>query len=165
MPGRLTEVGKRQVKKLCLKLLKYGQFYQIISSDIERAKETAKIISEEIPQCKILYTTQLRERCYGVLQGQSLYRLKRLLVKNKTDIRGLRIPGGEKYEDFELRIMDFYNSLIAGKPDQKVILVTHSGVLQVILEKILGVTMWDIGNCEGFLISSKVNQGIELRKL
>ncbi|MFA5393938.1 MAG: histidine phosphatase family protein [Candidatus Ratteibacteria bacterium] len=165
LPGQLTEVGKQQVKELCRKLVKYRRFNQIISSDSERAKETAKLISEEIPRCKIRHTAQLRERCYGVLQGQSLYRLKRLLVKNKTDIRGLIIPDGEQYEDFELRIMNFYNGLIAGKSHREVILVAHSGVLGVISEKVFGVKIRNIGNCEGFLIPAKVSPDMKLCKL
>jgi probable phosphoglycerate mutase len=163
--GQLTEIGKRQVRDLSLKLLEYGRFDQIISSDLERAKETADLISKEIPPCKILYEKQLRERYYGDLEGKHVSRLKRLLVENKKDIRWLRIPNAEKYEDFELRITNFYSRLIACKPDQKILLVTHAGVMQVLLEKILRRTWWGIGNCEGFRISSTVNRNLEVQKL
>ena len=165
LPGQLTEIGKQQARDLSLKLLKYGRFDQIISSDLERAKETADLISKELPPCKILHEKQLRERFYGDLEGKHVSRLKRLLVENKKDMRGLRIPDGEKYEDFELRITNFYSRLIEGNPDQKILLVTHAGVMQVILEKILLRTWWEIGNCEGFRISCMLNRNIEVHKL
>jgi broad specificity phosphatase PhoE len=117
-PGQLTETGRRQVRDLSLKLRKYGRFDQIISSDLERAKETADLISKELPPCKIVQEEQLRERCYGQLEGKPVYQWKRLLVENKRDLRALRIPDGEQYEDFELRITDVYRRLIADKPDR-----------------------------------------------
>jgi probable phosphoglycerate mutase len=165
LPGKLTEVGRQQARDLGLKLLKYGQFDQIISSDLERAKQTAVLISKEIPPCKIRFEKQLRERCYGSLQGQPFFRLKRLLVENKTDIRGLTIPEGEKYDDFESRILDFFRRLIAGKSCQKIILVTHAGVIQVILDKIFCGTYRDIGNGEGFQISVTNNLDIKVHEL
>jgi broad specificity phosphatase PhoE len=165
LPGQLTELGKRQVRDLSLKLLGYGRFDQIISSDLERAKETADLISREMPPCKILHEKKLRERYYGDLEGKHVSRLKRLLVENKEDIRGLRIPDGEKYEDFELRIMNFYGRLIECNSDQKILLVTHSGVMRVILEKILARTWWEIGNCEGFRISCTGDRDTEVHKL
>jgi broad specificity phosphatase PhoE len=164
-PGQLTDMGRRQVKDLSRKLLPYGRFDQIISSDLERAKETADLISKEIPPCKIVQEKQLRERCYGGLEGKSVYHLKRLLVESKRDIRALWIPDGEPYEDFESRITDVYRRLIAGKPDQNTIVVTHAGVMQVIWAKILGRTGWDIGNCEGFRIAFTVNSHIKVHKL
>ena len=164
-PGQLTETGRRQARDLSLTLLKYGRLDQIISSDLERARETADLISKEIPPCKIVHETQLRERCYGRLEGRPVYQLKRLLIEHKRDLRALWIPDGEPYEDFELRITDVYRRLIAGNPDQNSIVVTHAGVIQVILVKILGRTWWDIGNCEGFRLSFTVNGNAEVHSL
>jgi broad specificity phosphatase PhoE len=164
-PGQLTETGRRQVRDLSLKLRKYGPFDQIISSDLERARETADLISKELPPCKIVQEEQLRERCYGQLEGKPVYQWKRLLVKNKRDLRALRIPDGEPYEDFELRITDVYRRLIADKPDQNTIVVTHAGVMQVILVQILGRTWSDLGNCEGFRLSFTANRGSEVHSL
>ena len=164
-PGQLTERGRRQVRDLSLKLIRYGRFDQIISSDLERAKETANLISKEILPCKIAHEKQWRERCDGCLEGKAVYHLKRLLVENKRDIREVRIPDGENYEDFELRITDCYRKLIAGKLDQNIVVVTHAGVMQVIWVTILGRTWWDIGNCDGFRISLSAKGNTEVQRL
>ncbi|HMK50143.1 MAG TPA: histidine phosphatase family protein [Thermodesulfovibrionales bacterium] len=165
MPGRLTEIGRRQSRDLGLRLREYGQFDQIISSDLDRARETATLIAKEMAPCEIILEGQLRERHYGDLEGKHVCRLKRLLVENKRDVRGLTIPDGEPYADFELRVTNCYNRFIEGGAYQKILLVTHSGVMRVILEKILGSISWDIGNCRGFQISSVDNLNTEVEKL
>ena len=80
-------------------------------------------------------------------------------------MRGLRIPDGEKVEDFESRITDFYNRLMTGKPHQNILVVTHAGVMQVIMEKILGRAWREIGNCQGFRISYTAARNIKVDPL
>jgi broad specificity phosphatase PhoE len=163
LPGRLSELGKQQARDAGKKLLKYGPFDQIISSDLERAKQTAFLISKELPPCKIRHEKRLRERFYGSLQGQPFFRFKRLLVENKTGIHSLEIPDGERYADFENRVLDFFRRLTAGKSFQKTIVVTHAGVIRIILEKFCCAPWPDIGNGEGFRISW--TDGMEMKVL
>jgi len=165
MQGHLTKVGKRQAKELGRKLLIFGKFDRIYSSNLKRAVETTNILAAEIPPCRILIEKGIGERCYGVAQGHSFYRLKRLLVEKKTDIRTIQIPEIEKYEDFELRITKFYRQLIGDRENQKVILVTHAGVMQVIIERILRSTWSDVSNCEGFLLDISFSQEIRLQRI
>jgi 2,3-bisphosphoglycerate-dependent phosphoglycerate mutase len=165
LPGHLTERGQQQARELGLKLVEHGPFDQIVSSDLDRAKETADLISREIPPCRIAYDERLRERCYGPLDGQPLFRLKRLLVENKTDLRGLAVAGGEDYGHFERRVMECFGTLTSGAPDRKIILVTHAGVIQVLFQRMPGMPGRDIGNCEAFRILVTADRDMQFRPL
>jgi broad specificity phosphatase PhoE len=165
LPGHLSGNGKQQCKSLALKLLEHAPFDQIISSDLERARETADIISKEIPPCPIILEKKLRERNYGSLEGQSLFSLKRLLVETKKDVTELEIPGGESYRDFELRIMDFFLKLVKDGINLKIVLVTHAGVIRIVQEKILCLPVYKIENCDGFKILLTANDEIKVHTL
>jgi probable phosphoglycerate mutase len=165
LPGHLTERGRQQAKELGLRLLEHGPFDQIISSDLARTKETADLISKEIPACRIVYDERLRERCYGRLDGEPVFRLKRILVEQKTDLHGLDIADGEDYGNFERRVMGFFEELASGVTDRKIILVTHAGVIHVILQKMPGVPGRNIGNCEAFQILVTANRDLQFRPL
>jgi 2,3-bisphosphoglycerate-dependent phosphoglycerate mutase len=164
-PGHLTERGQQQAGEIGRKLLPHAPFDQIISSDLARAKETADLISREIPACRIVYDERLRERCYGPLDGQPVFRLKRMLVENKTDLRGLAIAGAEDHGHFEQRVVECLGEVTGGTPDRKIILVTHAGVVQVIFERMLGMPGRNIGNCEPFEILVTANREMQIRPL
>lgn len=79
-------------------------------------------------------------------------RLKRLLAENKTDLRGFDAEGVERYEDFARRVMECFDEVISDAPDRKIILVTHGGAIDVILQKASGKPARIAGNCEVFQI-------------
>jgi broad specificity phosphatase PhoE len=66
--GRLSPKGKIQVRRLALRL-RDEPIQIIISSDLQRAKETTHEIAQfhDVP---IYYTSELRERCAGIYEGQ-----------------------------------------------------------------------------------------------
>jgi broad specificity phosphatase PhoE len=165
LEGELNEKGRKQAEDLGAKLNNFGTFDQIISSDLNRAKETVTIISKEITCNRIRYEKDLRERCYGIFQGKPYFQLKRRLVKQRIDIRDFEISEGENYKEFEKRILDFYYSITSFSQDQQVILVTHEGVLQVIIEMILRQPRQKIENCSGIAISYLSDKKIEFEYL
>jgi 2,3-bisphosphoglycerate-dependent phosphoglycerate mutase len=165
LPGHLTEAGQQQAKELGQRLREHGPFDQIVSSDLQRARETAELMSKEMPPCPIVYDERLRERCYGQLDGQPLFRLKRMLVESKTDLRGLDIPGGEDYGSFERRVVECFEELTSGAPDRSIILITHAGVIGVILERMPGIPGRNPGNCEAFRIMVTANRDMQFRTL
>jgi len=70
LPGRLTRKGKRQAKALG-NLLRNIEFDKVDSSDLDRAKQTAKIILARLVYKPALvgYATELRERGFGDMEG------------------------------------------------------------------------------------------------
>jgi len=165
LEGQLNEKGQKQALELGEKLNKFGVFDRIISSDLTRARETATIIAKEISCNQILYEKALRERCYGIFQGKPYFQLKRWLVKDRSDIRDFEITEGENYKEFEKRVLDIYYSITSSSQDQQVILVTHEGVLQVIIEIILGQPRQKMNNCSGVAISYLADKIIEFEYL
>lgn len=158
LPGRLSDLGKKQTEILGLKLQKLGNFDQIISSDLKRAADTALILSDLLEITNITFQSELRERCFGPLEGKSFYQLKRSLIEFGTTIKELKIPGCEDYLSFERRATDFFGKLMDSKSDRKIIVITHFGIIQLIINKFCDKTCNLINNCEGFIINIKANQ-------
>lgn len=66
--NKLTKKGIIQSKKLAIYLKEYCKIEKIISSDLERAKQTASIINSLL-NVDIEYTHKLREMNNGLLAG------------------------------------------------------------------------------------------------
>lgn len=67
--GTLTENGIGQAKKLALRL-KDEKIDAIYSSDLDRAKDTAKEIAKHHPHIDIVFTKLLKERNLGEFTGK-----------------------------------------------------------------------------------------------
>lgn len=48
------------------------------------------------------------------------------------------VPGGESHREFDKRIADCLESLAGKHPDQKILLVTHGGVMRSIFKHVVG---------------------------
>jgi probable phosphoglycerate mutase len=68
LPGKLTEKGIGQAKKLALRL-KDEKFDAIYSSDLARAADTAKEIIKFHPNVNAHFVKELRERNIGEFEG------------------------------------------------------------------------------------------------
>ena len=69
LPGRLSLVGRKQAKKVALRL-KNEKIDFIFSSDLTRASDTAKEIAKFHPKTPITFVKELRERNLGEFQGK-----------------------------------------------------------------------------------------------
>lgn len=135
----LTLCGIQQVKKLSDYIrnnnsaLKIGKIY---SSDLLRAKLTAEIISEE-NNLPIYYLPEFREVNNGDLAGLN-NEIADIKYPNmywrKLDFEE-HYPNGESPKEFYQRVSsawyDFCNNIKA--QDKNTMLVTHGGVIQIIL--------------------------------
>lgn len=136
----LINTGKMQVRMLATYLLNNIQTYNIntiLSSDLTRAKETAKPISEKLG-ININYTEALREMNNGDLAG-----LKNEIADKKYaglyfNSLGMdeRYPNGESPNEFFYRISGFLEKLVSdvkeNKIESNVLLITHGGVVNII---------------------------------
>ena len=125
----LISRGKRQVSKLANYLEKRQKDFKIekiISSDIVRTRQTAKIINNKL-HLPIEYTRKLREMNNGVLAG----------MKVKDAIK--QYPGGESPIEFRERVIKSFNELVEeNKEHETIAFVTHNGVINVICSHITG---------------------------
>lgn len=134
----LIPVGVEQVKKLATEMVAANMNVDyILSSDLQRTKETAEILSNYLG-CSIEYNTGLREINNGDLAG-----IKHELANEKYP--GLYwsslaydecYPNGESPEMFYNRVKTIWLELknrILEQPTKNTLIVTHQGVIEVIL--------------------------------
>ena len=102
----LTNVGIEHAKKLSFKLSKFG-IKKIISSDIGRAVETAKIINSQLMK-NILLSPEIREITYGEYDGKP----DDVLIRENVGYLSLsyQFPRGESPKMFIERISKFFSS-------------------------------------------------------
>ena len=133
----LSTLGIEQVKRASERIAKGNyNIRHIFSSDLLRAKETSDIISDRLG-IDVTFLKEFRETNNGDLAGISKERFQ-------TDYPGLyyssleweqRYPNGESPKQFYDRIRDSWDALKnkADSLNENVLLVTHGGVIDVIL--------------------------------
>lgn len=132
----LMEEGKEQVRKLADFLEKNEEYKieKIISSDLERTKQTTKIINEKL-NVIVEYTERLREINNGKIAGMLNSDVEKLypgLYYNTLQIDE-RYPDGESPIEFYNRITKDFEKIISENIQYKnIMLVTHSGVINII---------------------------------
>ncbi len=132
----LTEKGLFQAKEVADKLKNYD-FDLIVSSPLGRALETAKILSAELKIEKLITNVNLSERHLGVLQGktkeESLVSFPQFFNENQRFIHESEIPDGETLSQFLSRIKIGMEELKELSITNKMLVVTHDGVLHAIM--------------------------------
>lgn len=154
----LTEKGLEQAKKIS-SFFKENQidFQKIISSPLKRAKETSKIISEQL-KVEIIYDELLMEFDRGILCG-----LKRKEADEKYPApyfrnRFDRFPenSGESVLELRTRALLFLNKIISSKKE-KILVVSHGRFLNELISVILNIptlynesngTIFSFNDCE-----------------
>lgn len=129
----LTETGREQVHNATGNLRNKG-ITQIYSSDLIRAKETAEIVANEL-SLKITYLPQFRESNNGSLAGM----LKTEAAEKYPGMYWNTLdwtqtwPEGESPKQFFHRIQSAWYKFQKQVGDDTVLLVSHGGVMNVIL--------------------------------
>lgn len=142
----LNDNGIQQARKAGNLLKKKGiRIRQIISSDLLRSRETARIIHDElkVPE-PIRYNHDLAERSMGVLEG----RLSIELGSN-ADLTNQSPPQGESFREFQNRTVKGIDESVH---EEGTLIVTHGGVFGAFMEAIGHKNIF-IRNAVPFLIS------------
>ncbi len=125
LPGKLTELGIEQAKKLALRL-KNEKIDAIYSSDLARAADTAKEIAKFHPSTPVKFTKELRERNWGEFQGKNR---KDIFWAKKGDIKNYTEPkNGEKPKDLFKRAKKFLKYLFNKHKKGTILLMGHGGI-------------------------------------
>jgi len=140
----LSRRGLRQAMAVADRL-QGEHFAAAYSSDLGRAWETARLIAAYHDDLKVVSTTALREWHIGELemrpQRELLQEKQEMMLAFRYELDEVRAPGGESRQEFQLRIESFMNELVQRHPGQRVLLVTHAGVLQRLLRMVIGPTL------------------------
>ena len=140
--NKLTDEGIKEVVILSKELSE--KYDLIISSDLPRAFETAKIISEYLG-LELILDPELRETNNGLLKNLTLeeFNIKYPGLYFSTLKMDQRYPNGESPNDFYVRIKEAFIKIINEYQNKNVLIVTHGGVITVINCLING---WEYSN-------------------
>lgn len=135
----LTDFGREQAKILAKRIEReFTDITKIISSDLSRALETARILNAKIG-VDILITSELRERNFGIANGMNKTEAQKY-IKNPTDPleKWIKYPNSETWDKFYLRVSTFLEKVIDELEDT-VIIVCHGGTIRNIISWWLGI--------------------------
>ncbi len=133
----LSENGITQAELVAEALAK-REFDVLISSDLERAVETAKIINKQLSLTH-KYNLNLRERSFGIFEGKNFAEIEE---KYPEEFRRYKernpefvVPGGESIEQMYDRVTSEIEAIARKFKDQKVLIVSHGLVLEMMMYK------------------------------
>ena len=133
LPGNLSKEGKEQAKKVALRL-KNEKIDAVYSSDLKRAKDTAKEILKFHKNITVHYVKELREGNVGSYTGR---------IKSEVDINHYP-DDAEKLEKIRERAEKVLDKIYSKNKDKIVLFVTHSGIYKTILSIILDMPFENI---------------------
>ncbi|KAI9557661.1 hypothetical protein GHT06_017490 [Daphnia sinensis] len=146
----LSHNGMAQAKSLA-KLLRHHEWNEVWSSDLKRSWQTANfLVSKDLtnnecddddvllmntPLALIQADVRIRERNYGICQGQSSAVLKEMAREAGVKVSNFVPPEAESPADVRGRAISFFKDLCTrqkarvGNKESKVLLVGHGGWL------------------------------------
>ena len=150
----LTPEGEAQALRLAPRLRALDCSATVQCSDLGRARRTAELLVQT-PAHRIREDPTLRERGYGVFEGLS----RAEIAAQYPDARiasgaanpDYTPPGGETQDEFNKRVIAAFDRLAGKCAGERVIVVTHGGVVTAFARYVLGVPAnaprrFDIGN-------------------
>ena len=144
----LNAEGERQAGALA-RALAAEPVDVIISSDLQRARQTAQAVADQYDGAQVHTDANLRERCYGVFEGMLYTEVERqypadFALWQARDIDAVMPPGERVAESFR----QFYARAIAAivewaerHPGKTVAIVAHGGVLECAYREAVGMQL------------------------
>ena len=139
----LSDLGRRQAREAARAI---GAVDAVWSSDLQRAAETAAIISADIGVGPVVLDPDLRERDAGEYSGLTRAQIEERFPGYLADHR--RPPGWEPDEHLLARALRVVHEIAATVPGGDVLAVTHGGLVYT-LEAHLGASHARLANTEG----------------
>lgn len=120
----LAKQGKSQAEEAAEKLP--DNLDGIITSDLERALETAEIISriKKIPIIRKM--PALRSWNIGPFTQHNPEKVEPILDKLANQEPNMSVPGGESFNHYKDRVIEAFEYIKSKYPDKKLAVVTHS---------------------------------------
>ena len=149
----LSEEGRAQIESLG-QWMKNVSFDHIYSSDSLRARQTAEAITKYSGHT-LKIDQRLREKNLGVFEGLTTEEAKErhpeIFRLFKTAGSNYVIDEGESTQQLLDRALEFIEEIRLMHPDKRVVLVTHGGVVRVLIKHTLGLS---VGSPTRFLIKN-----------
>jgi len=167
-PGRLTERGREQARKLALRL-KDEEIDVVYSSDLQRSKETTKEITK-FHQAPVYYAPELREMNCGILEGKPLKDFSEYRGQNGSLNPEFKPEYGESLREMKERAKRFLNKLLEEYEGKTVLVSSHGGFIKmlfrILLKKPIEETIQlEVSNACVNIIEVGENSEIKLNKI
>ncbi len=145
LPGRLSELGKEQARKLALRL-KNEKIDIIYSSDLARAADTAKEVAKYHPKTQVKFVEEMREKHLGEYQGIR----KADMGWDPKEMKGVTLEAkdGESTKEMYERAGKFIDFLKKKHPKGTVLLVGHNGINIAIVGVLMGKKCEELATIE-----------------
>lgn len=134
----LSKNGYLQAKEVAKKL-DTTEFDAVFCSDLRRAKDTLQYSSHAKDAN---YTKSLREKSWGKHEGLSFDEIIALGKIEYIDfLQWIEALDGEPHEEYIKRVKEFFFSFLPSLKKENILVVTHAGVIRVLLSIINGITL------------------------
>ena len=135
----INDLGREQARELAAAVARLG-FSCVYSSPLRRALECAQIVAAELGLPPPNLVDGIRERNFGVIQGVPKAELaelnpillQQILKRNPAS----DFEDGETMDEFADRVLAAVESIGIANPGQRVLVVTHGWVMDVITRHI-----------------------------
>lgn len=138
----LTEQGQHQAELLRRRLEAGPPFAAIYTSPLRRARDTALGLCEA-GLGPLRVWEDLREIHCGDVDGTPVDEVQRHFPEHweanlRQEDEDFRWPGGESYREFRERCLRAIRAIAAAHPGERVVVVTHSGLISQVLGAVHG---------------------------
>ncbi|MGA8393629.1 MAG: histidine phosphatase family protein [Burkholderiaceae bacterium] len=150
----LNDTGRWQAERLARALAAHEPIDMVYTSDLLRAWETARAVSESTG-APMVADEGLRERGFGVFQGKTFAEIEATLPEESLLWRK-RDPfwapeGGESLTAMRRRVVETLHTLASRHTGEQIVLVAHGGVLDLLYRAATGQQLqaprtWQVGN-------------------
>lgn len=143
----LTERGLEQGRRAARRLTELS-VSAIYASDADRARRTGEILAAP-HGLEVVCRADLRERCYGALEGltveEARARDREAVDCWLGDRQRLAPPGGETQPELARRVVAGLGRIAADHPGETVVVATHGGPIKSTVFDILTIPIasWD----------------------
>jgi 2,3-bisphosphoglycerate-dependent phosphoglycerate mutase len=147
----LNETGRRQAARLAQRLAPHTPD-RLVSSDLLRARQTAEPLAQAWGLQPLL-REGLREQSFGAMEGLRVPEVQSLhpeiwshWLQASADFS---LPGGgESHRQFSARILADVDALAQTYPGQRLVVVTHGGVLDMLWRAVQQLPLDGLRACE-----------------
>ena len=153
----LSELGKIQANRIGWNLSEElkGKEYIMYTSDLLRAKETARIVAEQLGITPIL-AEELRERNLGKAVGKSVQWLRENMECQEKTVADKMFHDAESRKEVWDRLKGFYEGIMTGEQDN-IIIVSHGDTLSIFNAMWLGMDIEMLNKCDLFGMAGGVS--------
>lgn len=140
----LSPEGRKSVERMADGLHAEG-IKTVVSSDLERASDTAKILRDRLNIPNFYTTKGLRPWNVGKFAGQRTEEALPVLADYIRNKPHKQVPGGESFDDFRARGFDAVFKILRDHPDTWLAMVSHYRI-----ERLLKA--WKAAGCPANLV-------------